>query len=91
MATIQSTIQLVDRITSPVNNMISALNNLCGAYEDVDNGMQSGFDRSRIDSARAAINQAAEQVASCRAEIDESEESQENFNRAIRGGVQDSD
>lgn len=71
--------------------MISALNNLCGAYEDVDNGMQSGFDRSRIDSARAAINQAAEQVASCRAEIDESEESQENFNRAIRGGVQDSD
>ncbi len=91
MATIQSTIQLVDRITSPVNNMISALNNLCGAYEDVDNGMQSGFDRSRIDSARAAINQAAEQVASCRQEIDESEESQENFNRAIRGGVQDSD
>ncbi len=62
MASIQSTIQLVDRITSPVNNMISALNNLCGAYEDVDNEMQSGFDRSRIDSARAAIAQAAQQV-----------------------------
>lgn len=87
MASIQATIQLYDRITAPVNNMISALNNLCGAYEEIDAEMQNSFDRSRIDSARVAIDQAAQQVDICRQEIEESVQSQERFNDAIRRGA----
>lgn len=87
MATIRSTIELYDRITAPVVNMVSALNNLCGAYEAADAEMNDTFDPSRIDSARAAIDQAAQQVDACRQEIEESVQAQEDFNEALNQGA----
>lgn len=59
MSTISTTIQLYDNITSPINNIISALERTIDCCEEVGRASNAAFDSSRLESARAAISQAA--------------------------------
>lgn len=63
MASISTTIQLYDKVSAPINNMISALDNMCGAYEKIEKRIGSGFDVSSIETARQAIASASRQIA----------------------------
>ena len=63
MASISATISLYDRITAPINNMLSALDNLCASFEQVESSMDGSFDSSQINQARQAIEAAARQTA----------------------------
>lgn len=86
MATISTTIQLYDRVSAPINNMITALDNMCSAYENVEDSMNSGFNPTHIEATRQAINSAAQQMVELGNNIEDNEQHQQNFNNAVHQG-----
>lgn len=86
MATISTTIQLYDRVSAPINNMIIALDNMCSAYENVEDSMNSGFNPAHIEATRQAINSAAQQMVELGNNIEDNEQHQQNFNNAVHQG-----
>lgn len=86
MSTIATSIQLYDRVSSPINNMIVALDNMCSAYENVEDSMKSGFNVAHIEGARQAINSASQQMIELGNNIEKNEQHQENFNNAVNQG-----
>lgn len=86
MATISTTIQLYDRVSAPINNMITALDNMCSAYENVEDSMNSGFNSAHIEATRQAINSAAQQMVELGNNIEDNEQHQQNFNNAVHQG-----
>lgn len=86
MARISSTIAIYDKVSAPINNMISALSDMCDAYESVERSMGQGFDTSKIVSARAAIDRAAESVTQLGRNTDNAEDEQKEYNRAVSSG-----
>ena len=77
MATISTTIQLYDRVSAPINNMITALDNMCSAYENVEDSMNSGFNPAHIEATRQAINSAAQQMVELGNNIEDNEQHQQ--------------
>ena len=86
MATISTSIQLYDRVSAPINNMITALDNMCSAYENVEDSMNSGFNPAHIEATRQAINSAAQQMVGLGNNIEDNEQHQQNFNNAVNQG-----
>lgn len=86
MATISTTIQLYDRVSAPINNMITALDNMCSAYENVEDSMNSGFNPGHIEATRQAINSASQQMVELGNNIEDNEQHQQNFNNAVHQG-----
>lgn len=89
MAGINTSIQLYDRLSAPINNMIGAINNMIGAYHSLDSAMDKGFDASQIHEAEAALIQAQEQVDQLGDYIKQNERKQEDFNDELEDGVSD--
>lgn len=86
MATISTTIQLYDRVSAPINNMITALDNMCSAYENVEDSMNDGFNPTHIEVTRQAINSAAQQVTQLGNNIEANAQHQQNFNNTVHQG-----
>lgn len=86
MATISTTIHLYDRVSAPINNMITALDNMCLAYENVEDSMNDGFNPAHIEATRQAINSAAQQMVELGNNIEDNEQHQQNFNNAVHQG-----
>lgn len=84
MASIATSIQIYDRVSAPINNIITALDNMCSAYESVENSMKDGFDTKAIQNARQAIDSAAKQTV-------ELGNNQEDYNERIRQGASAAD
>lgn len=87
MAAISTSIELYDRISAPVYNIIGALGNMCTAFESVETSMDSGFDTSAIEEARRATEQAALEVIQLGNDIEQNQDHQENYNRSVRSGA----
>ena len=62
MAGIQTSIQIVDRVSAPMMSVISTLESTINAFEDLGRSMDDSFDTSSINNARASLAAAAEQV-----------------------------
>lgn len=77
MGTIATSIQLIDRVSAPINNMISALDSVCSAFESVDRSMDGAFDTASINSARQSIVAAQEQLIQLGNE-------QDNYTNAVK-------
>ena len=86
MAGISTSIELHDRVSRPIMSMISALGNMCDAFEAVDRSMDNSFDTSQIQAARRATEQAALEVIQLGHNLDQAENHQQNFNRSVQGG-----
>lgn len=91
MATISTSIELYDRVSAPIHNMISALEEMIGTYESVETTMNAGFDTTPIDRARQAIDQTTTQMEQFEQEIQGAEQQQDDLNRKIRQGSSDMD
>lgn len=87
MASISTSIQLIDMVSAPINNMISALDNMCSAYENVEDSMNSGFNTSKIQSARQSIDLASQQVVELGNNIENNVNHQNNFNNSVHQGT----
>jgi tape measure domain-containing protein len=91
MATISTSIELYDKVSAPINKMISALDSMISTYESVESAMNTGFDTAPINEARNAIDQAAEQMNELEQNIRESEQQQKNLNEQVKQGASDMD
>lgn len=91
VANISTSIQLYDRVSAPINNMLGALNNIIYAFESVDDSMNGAFNTADIDVARNHVQQATAQVVALGQEIEENEQNQEQFNNEVKNGASDMD
>lgn len=87
LATISSTIELYDKVSAPIYKILGALGNLTDAFESVETSMDGGFDASKIEESRRAIEQAALQVVQTGEEIRQNENHQKRFNREVDEGA----
>lgn len=87
MASISTSIELYDKVSAPINNMISAITDMISAYNSVETAMNTGFDTAPINEARQAIDQAATQMEELEQNIRESEQQQESFNDSVQDGA----
>jgi tape measure domain-containing protein len=71
MASISSSIELYDKVSAPINNMLSAINNLIDGFEAIERSIEMGFDTSSIGDARQAISQATAQMGELQSAIQE--------------------
>ena len=86
MASISTSIELHDRVSRPVMSMISALGNMCDAFEAVERSMDDSFDTSKIQQARRATEQAALEVIQLGNNLDQANNHQQKYNRSVQSG-----
>lgn len=87
MASISTSIAIYDKVSAPINNMIGALTDMCDAFESVERSMGKGFDTSKIVTARAAIDRAAQSVVQLGKNTDSAEGEQKQYNNAVKSGA----
>lgn len=87
MASIQTSIELYDRVTGPINKMSSALYSLCGAFDSTDANLSKSFNTQAIESARSAMDSAMVDLNNIGSEIQSNQNQQENFNKSVNGGA----
>lgn len=66
--------------------MISAVDSLCSAFNNVDGAMDRGLNVDAIHRARTAIDQAAQQYGEVDDEIENARRRQEGFNNSVNRG-----
>lgn len=62
MASIQTMIQLTDRVTAPLMNITSALDSVINGFESAQSASGSAFDMAELNGARAKIAMADQQI-----------------------------
>lgn len=94
MATIQSSIQLMDGMSKPLASIVSAINLTISALDKV-NGTNVNINTSELTGARAEIIKAGADLKRLENDITENirrnEEAQNDFNRSLRNGVSNAD
>ena len=86
MAKVSSSIELYDRVSAPINKMLAAIDNLIGGFESIESSMNGGFDASKIEEAKRAIDQAGNEMEEMEQNIRQSERQQEKFNQTVKDG-----
>ena len=87
MASIRTSIELMDRITSPLMNITSALNMTVSAFESMDAAANSSFDSSNFDGVRDHINAATTELNEMVQDINEADQQQQRFNESMNQGT----
>lgn len=87
MASIRSSIELIDNISSPLMHITSALNMTVSAFESMDAAANSSFDSSNFDGVREHINAANIELEEMVQNINESENRQQRFNDSMNQGT----
>jgi tape measure domain-containing protein len=98
MGSISASIQLYDKMSAPLQNIMGALNMTIASMYDMQDAMSTGMDTSSLDAARDSINQAdaamrqlAEDTANNAPNINENRNAQDNFNRSLQSGKNSAD
>lgn len=98
MGSISASIQLYDRMSAPLQNIMGALNMTIASMYDMQDAMSTGMDTSSIDAARDAIyqtNAAMEELAQTTQQnapnINNNRNAQDNFNRSLQSGKNSAD
>lgn len=87
MASISASIDIYDRVSAPIYNMISAMDKMIGTVYDVQTAMDNGFDSSEIYEAIQAIDLAAREMEEMEANIQQARKQQEEFNQEVQEGA----
>lgn len=83
---IQTSIQLVDKMTAPMHNMISAANTLCSAFGDIEGASSKAFDMSKVNQAKAQIAAASQQMEEVSGAADNAASAQQRMNSSASAG-----
>jgi tape measure domain-containing protein len=83
---IQTSIQLVDKMTAPMHNMISAANTLCSAFGDIEGASSKAFDMSKVNQAKAQIAAASQQMEEVSGAADSAAGAQQRMNSSASAG-----
>ena len=87
MAKISTTIDIYDRVSAPIYNMIQAVDSMIGSVYQVQNAIDAGFDTSQINEAQQAIDLASQQMNELEQNIQQAENQQQQFNNEVRQGT----
>lgn len=86
MASIYTQMNMVDRMSSPLNNIISAVQQMTNQLSNVDSAINQGFDTSAIESARQSIGMANTQMEEIQESIRQAAQRQDNLNNEVNQG-----
>lgn len=86
MASISTQINIVDRMSSPLHNITSAVEQVISSLQGVDGAINQGFNTGTIDNARRAVDQANVELDEMMENIRRNTEEQERFNRTVNQG-----
>ena len=86
MASINTQVTITDRMTSPMQSMISSAEQMISTLQEVDAALQSGFDTSVIDTANQAFEEVGQQVDEVAENINDAEQQQRKFNDTVQRG-----
>lgn len=86
MASISTQINIVDRMSSPLQNITSAVEQVIGSLQGVDGAINQGFNTSALDSARRSIDQANVELDEMMENIRQNTEEQQRYNRTVQQG-----
>ena len=87
MASINAIISLTDRMTRPIQNIISSVNSLISVTERVATSMDSAFDAHTFDDTRRSLDQAQREIEEIVNSTNRANQSQRNYNNEVRSGV----
>lgn len=80
MGSIMTAIQLTDRMSSPIQTIVTAINSTVTALEEVQAKGGSAFDSIDLTKAKVAINQANAEMEELAGGIENAKTQQDNFN-----------
>lgn len=86
MATITSSLKIMDQMTPVLKLVVNSLNQTLTAMGDLEKSMGKSFNPRSIDSARNSVKQLNSAVSELPASIQNSEKSQNRLNRSMRDG-----
>ncbi len=86
MASIQASIELYDRMSAPLNSIMTAMNATISACENMQGALNEGIDPSSIYEARSAIDQAAQQMEEFTNNVNNGGQAQKALNNDIKAG-----
>lgn len=86
LSTIATSIELIDRVSRPINSMIACIGNLCDVFESAERSMDGTFDTRQIEQTRRQIEQTALQVIQLGANTEGAENKQREYNQAVSHG-----
>ena len=87
MASINAIISLTDRMTRPIQNIISSVNSLISVTERVATSMDNAFDVHTFDETRRSLDQAQREIEEIVNSTNRANQSQRNYNNEVRNGV----
>ena len=87
MAGIRTSIELLDRVSGPINNMIGNLSSLCSSFNRVESVANKTFDTPKITQATSATSTMGSATAKVGDEIAQNTSKQQEFNNSISGGA----
>ena len=85
MASISTQINLVDRMSAPLYNVISAVEQMTSSLQQVDNAVNQGFDTGAIDDARRSVDLANQQLDEMVENMQQVEQQQQRVNNSFNG------
>lgn len=89
MASIQTQVGIVDRMTAPIQSIMGAVSSMVTALENVDAATNKGFDTSAVLAARQAYDMANAELEEINESLRRAAEKQENLNNEIsRGSIE---
>lgn len=86
MASINSQITLVDRMSSPLMNIISSVEQVTSSLYSVDSAINQGFNTSAINGANESLGRAHDEVQAMQGSMEENVYQQERFNDSANKG-----
>lgn len=87
MATIYTAMQLQDRVTPVISNMVTALNHVISSFEAVERASGRTVNLSSLNSARESLAQVDVAIEDIRSDISRADEAQRGLNREFQNGV----
>lgn len=91
MATIQTSIGIIDRFSSPLHSMNNALNMVISSMDNMQSMSNIMIDTSSLQYAREELARAESAFDRIENEINQANIQQQNFNNNIRNGASDTD
>lgn len=86
MASISTQINLVDRMSSPLHSITSAVEQVIVSLNNVDGAISEGFDTTPIVQAAQQIDMATQQLDEMAQNINQNAQSQQRFNQQVQQG-----
>ena len=86
MSSINAQIAIADRMSSPLHNIISAVEQTISALQGVDGAVSQGFDTGAFDNARRSIDLANVELEEMAANTRQNTTAQERYNRTVHEG-----